>query len=259
MKRARLQEDAQAYEAQISQAYPPIVAPPSQSINQTPVMAASVASGQSIVSQSAGNPAVPPPPMVSQSAVMPPTGSARPILCCDDASYDVVGNHTYDQPSSSANKYNNPPTLKIQHHHHHTHHPPPPPLDDPTPPPPPPPPAHKYELPPPHHQEYDVPAPTATVAHEYDPLPPQVPVAGDEEPPLVYPSMGAGPLADPNSMTDPSLTSGYFPHYPLDPQPNLDTHDPLDYSVLEALFDGSPYPPTADVGTPDTYHDYHHY
>ncbi|KAK8750807.1 hypothetical protein OTU49_015011 [Cherax quadricarinatus] len=259
MKRARLQEDAQAYEAQISQAYTPIVAPPSQSINQSPVMSASVAPPQSIVSQSAGNPTAPPPPMVSQSPVMPPTGSARSILCCDDTGYDVASSHTsYDQPGSSVHKYNTPSTLKVQQQQQHHHHHPPPPLDDPLPPPPPPS-SHKYNLPPPHQQKYDVPPPTSTTTHEYDPLPPQVPVAGDEEPTLVYPSMGTGPLTDPTPMADASLTSGYFPHYTLDPQPSLDTQDPLDYSVLEALFDSSSYPPSADVGTPDNYHDYHHY
>lgn len=250
MKRARLQEDAQAYEAQISQAYNPSLAPPSQAINQSPVMPASVAPPPPIVSQSAGNAAPPPPPMVSQSAVVPPAGAARPLLCCDDTGYDVpAAAHAYDQPAAPAHKYNAPPTLKVQQHHHHH---PPPPLDDPPPPP------HKYDLPPQHQHDYDVAPPTAAAGHEYDPLPPQVPVAGEEEPPVVYPSVGAGPMADPTPLADHSLTPGYFPHYPLEAQHNLHSQDPLDYSVLEALFDGSPYP-ASDVGGPDAYQDYQQY
>lgn len=249
MKRARLQEDAQAYEAQISQAYTPIVAPPSQQINQPPPAMPSIAPPTSIVSQSAGNSTAPPTPMGSQSTSVSASSSSRPLLCCDDSSYDIGNSQPYEQ-QVPMHKYNSPPILKMSHNIHH-----PSPMEKYEAPPQS---AYKYEGHHPQQQDYDAPAAASAPAHDYDPLPPQVPVASDEEP-LVYPNVGVESHAEPPPMPDSHMPPGYFSNYPLETQGNLESQDPLDYSVLEALFEGGSYPPPGDAGNADTYQEYQQY
>nr|XP_027227210.1 leucine-rich repeat extensin-like protein 3 [Penaeus vannamei] len=228
---ARQQEDPQASEAHVSQAYTPGIAPPSQAINQSPAMPSAVAPSPSIVSQSpAGSAVAPPPPIGGQSTAA--SGSSRPLLCCDEPGYDTGpahgpahgSAHDYDQPSS-AHKYNPPPLLKLPHVHQ------PPPMD-------------KYEPLPPQ-PKYDL----------HQPRP-------DDDEALVYaPSVGAEQLGEPPPpMPEPPMPLGYFSHYALDTHGSLDAHDSLDYSVLDALLEGASYPqPGESSGSHEHYHDYPHY
>ncbi|KAK7076257.1 hypothetical protein SK128_027940 [Halocaridina rubra] len=248
MKRARLQEDAQAYEAQISQAYTPIAAPSPQQINQHPSTMTTVASHQdSIGGQASSSTSAPPAPMASQSTSASTPSSSRQVLCCDESSYEVGSTHSYEQPLP-LNRYNSP-ILKMSHSHHQ------PSLEkyEATPESP-----YKYGSLHPQQQDYDVSAPGSSSAHEYDPLPPQVPVASDEES-LVYPNVGVENQTEPPTMQDPHIPPGYFSHYPLESQGNLEPQDPLDYSDLDALFDGGPYPPPGEAGNSDSYQGYQQY